>query len=86
VPTGPVTLTITDVVTGQAFRQLTPTRTAGINRVQWNLRGESTTSPTGQQQQGPLARAGTYRVTLTVGGRSFTQTVQVVEDQWMREW
>jgi hypothetical protein len=81
--TGDVRLTITDPMTGQVFRDLQAPRNAGLNRVQWNLRGNATQSATGQQQTGPLAQPGTYRVTLTANGRTYTQVVQVLEDVWM---
>jgi photosystem II stability/assembly factor-like uncharacterized protein len=82
-PVGALQLTITDVVTGAVFRTLSGPRDAGLNRVQWNLRGDPVQGPTGQQQQGPLAQPGTYRVTLTVGGSSYTELVRVLEDSWL---
>lgn len=88
VPSGEVRLTITDVATGEVFRTLQPARNPGINRVQWNLRGDPPPQQQGGgggNQQGPLARAGVYRVTLTVGGRDHTQLVRVLEDIWMEE-
>jgi hypothetical protein len=32
-----------------------------------------------------MARPGLYRVTLTVGGRDYTQMVEVEEDRWLTE-
>jgi photosystem II stability/assembly factor-like uncharacterized protein len=84
VPSGAVRLTVSDVVTGQVFRELQATRSIGINRVQWNLRGNPTTNAQGQQQQGPLAGPGTYRVTLTVNGREYSQLVNVLDDVWLQ--
>ncbi len=94
-PAGDVKLTITDLTTGTVFRDLTTTKNAGVNRVQWNLRGNPPPQAADQQgggrggfggqQQGPLATAGVYRVTLTVGGRDYVRTVVVEEDQWMME-
>jgi photosystem II stability/assembly factor-like uncharacterized protein len=82
-PAGELKLTITDVVTGELFRELQPTREPGLNRVQWNLRGNASQGPGGQPQQGSLARAGTYRITLTAAGRQHTQLVQVLDDSWL---
>ncbi|MEJ2204354.1 MAG: hypothetical protein P8170_09605 [Gemmatimonadota bacterium] len=83
-----VTLTVTDVRTGEVFRHLEATSHAGTNRVQWNLRGD----PREEEGQGgggfggnqaPRAEPGTYRVTLTVNGRSYDQLVSVLEDLWL---
>ncbi|MGH7502205.1 MAG: WD40/YVTN/BNR-like repeat-containing protein [Longimicrobiales bacterium] len=93
-PSGEIKLTITDLRTGATFRDLEAPREAGINRVEWNLRGNPPPEPQGQQgggggfggnRQGPLAGAGIYRVTLTVAGREYVQTVLVEEDRWMME-
>jgi hypothetical protein len=87
---GPVTLTIDDVVTGETFRHLEATGEAGLNRIQWDLRGDSPPAQAGGGGRGgpppaPLAEAGTYRVALRVSGRELSQVVEVVEDVWMRE-
>ncbi|MDE2806739.1 MAG: hypothetical protein OXN18_16475 [Gemmatimonadota bacterium] len=34
-----VSWTVTEVVTGEVFRDLEPARNEGINRMQWDLRG-----------------------------------------------
>jgi hypothetical protein len=81
-----VTLTITDVKTGEVFRHLEATGQMGTNRVHWNLRGDRT-----EQEgrggfggnQAPMAQTGTYRVTLTVNGQAYDQLVTVLEDIWM---
>jgi hypothetical protein len=80
------------------FRNLDGTKEAGLNRVQWNLRGNPPPRPQGQaaaggggggggggQQQGPLARPGLYRITLTVDGKDYTRVVEVEEDRWLTE-
>jgi hypothetical protein len=45
-PSGEVKITISDV-TGKAVRNLTGTKQAGLNRVQWNLRGDPPPRPPG---------------------------------------
>jgi len=88
-----VRITITDVE-GKVVRNLTGPAEAGINRVQWNLRGDPPQRPQGQQggpggfggqPQGPPIGPGTYLVTLHVGGREYTTRVEVLEDRWMEE-
>lgn len=83
-----VALTVTDTRTGEVFRNLDATGLRGTNRIQWDLRGDP---PENGQQQGfggfggnqrPLATPGVYRVTLTVGGASYTRNVTVLEDIW----
>jgi hypothetical protein len=90
---GDVTVGISDPVTGEVFRILEGTGDVGMNRVQWDLRGEQ------PQQQGgggggggfggrgraPQAAPGVYRVTLTVDGREYTTTVRVVTDHWANQ-
>ena len=85
-----VDLTVTDVTTGEVFRNLEVTTEAGINRVQWDLRGNQ---PEGLQPGGggggfggnqrPMAQPGVYRVTLSVDGVEMETMVRVVEDGWM---
>jgi hypothetical protein len=89
---GDVTLTISDVTTGQAFRTLKGTGTAGLNRVQWDLRGEQPPPrPAGAggggggAGQAPTAAPGTYRVTLSVNGQTHTTMVKVLMDHWLGE-
>jgi len=84
-----VTVTIEDLVTGSTFRTLEATGAAGLNRVQWNLRGEGTGGGGGGGggfggNQGPQAAPGIYRVVLEVDGRAYTSTVRVLEDIWLR--
>ena len=84
---GDIQLSVTDVATGELFRDLEPVGNSGINRVRWNLRGNRRQGQGGGGfgggGQGPMAEPGLYRVTLTVEGREFTQTVRVLEDIWM---
>ncbi len=83
-----VSLTVTEVATGEVFRDLEPTGHEGINRVQWDLRGNMPEEATGGGfggPQAPVAGPGLYRVTLTVDGEEFTEMVTVVEDVWMGE-
>ncbi len=87
---GDVQLTVTDLATGELFRDLEPIGNSGVNRVRWNLRGnrrEGLPGGGGFQfgggGQGPMAEPGLYRVTLTVDGQEHSQTVRVLEDVWM---
>jgi hypothetical protein len=93
-----VKITITDTVTGQAFRNITMKGEKGLNRVQWNLAGDPPPQQAGQPNAaqfqggrgggggGNQARVGVYRVTLTVGGKEVgTQTVRVLEDIWLKD-
>ncbi|MYC90674.1 MAG: hypothetical protein F4X15_04325 [Gemmatimonadetes bacterium] len=88
---GDVQLTVTDLATGEQFRDLEPIGNSGINRVRWNLRGNRREGPPGGGfqfgggGQGPMAEPGLYRVTLTVDGQEYTQTVRVLEDIWMEQ-
>ncbi len=81
-----VSLTVTEVATGEVFRNLEVTGHEGINRVQWDLRGNVPEGQTGGGfggPQAPVATPGLYRVTLTVDGEELSQMVVVVEDVWM---
>jgi hypothetical protein len=91
-PSGDVKITIADAG-GRTIRTLDGTRRAGINRVLWNLTAQP--GQAGQQGGGfggfggrgggvPVA-AGTYIVTLDVGGKKLTKPVTVLEDVWLRE-
>ncbi|MEX2284644.1 MAG: hypothetical protein WEE89_19305 [Gemmatimonadota bacterium] len=91
--TSAIKLTITDLSTGKVFRDLTPTRDPGLNRIQWDLRGNAPpqeggrgggTGGGGGDNDGPAATPGVYKVTLTVGSREYTQNVTVLEDIWMK--
>ena len=84
-----VSMTVSDVVTGEVFRDLEATGHEGINRVQWDLRGNvPEDAPAGGGfgfggPQAPVAGPGVYRVTLTVDGEEFSRLVTVLEDVWM---
>ena len=81
-----VSLTVTEVATGEVFRDLEAPGYEGINRVQWDLRGNVPEEATGGGfggPQAPVAEPGLYRVTLTVDGEEFSEMVTVVEDVWM---
>jgi hypothetical protein len=86
-----VTLSITNLATGELFRDLETATAPGIHRVQWNLRGnprrrEGGGGPGGFGGfggQAPLASPGLYRVTLSVDGRTHSQTVSVLQDIWI---
>ena len=83
-----VSLTVSDVVTGEVFRDLEATGHEGINRVQWDLRGNVPEGQTGGGfggPQAPVAGVGIYRVTLVVDGEEFSELVTVLEDVWMGE-
>jgi len=88
-PGAPITITIHDAVTGELFRTLLGTTQQGMNRIQWDLRGDPPEARAGGGRGGasapPLANVGSYRVTLTVGGRDYSRVVRVLEDDWMRQ-
>jgi len=88
---GDVKISIADV-TGRTIRTLDGPKTAGLNRVQWNL------APQPQQGQGGGGfgggggrgggggvEPGTYIVTLEVGGKKLTKPLQVLQDRWLGE-
>jgi len=77
---GEVGLQITDAITGEVVRDLEATGTAGLNRVQWNLRANPQNE---NQNQGPAVAPGTYRVTLRANGMELSALVEVLEDVWM---
>jgi hypothetical protein len=87
---GDVKISIADV-NGRVIRTLDGPKTAGINRVLWNL------APTPAPGQAPgfgfgggrgavaSVEAGTYVVTLEVDGKKLTRPVQVLQDRWLGE-
>ena len=89
-PATTVKLTITDVSTGRVFRDLVASRDAGLNRIQWDLRGNAPPQESGRaggggdEEERPLATPGIYKITLAVGGREYSQNVSVLEDTWMK--
>jgi hypothetical protein len=78
--------------TGQVVRTLDGTKQSGINRVMWNL---APNPPPGAPAGGgggggrggaaPSVDAGTYVVTLSVGGKTYTKPVNVLQDRWLSE-
>ncbi len=85
-----VALAILDLETGEVFRDLDATGQEGLNRVQWDLRGNEPEEEErgggggfGRDNQAPLADPGLYRVRLTVDGLEFSSTVRVLHDVWM---
>jgi photosystem II stability/assembly factor-like uncharacterized protein len=95
---GDATIKITDAVTGQEIRTATTPTSAGLNRWQWNLCGNA--PPPSQNagfgggggrggnacQGAPTASVGTYKATVSVGGKEVgTQMFKVLEDIWLNE-
>ena len=87
--TGDVKITITNA-SGATIRTLDGPKTAGINRVMWNLAPQ----PQPGQQQGGFGggrggggavEPGSYNVTLEVAGKKFTKPLQVLQDRWLNE-
>jgi hypothetical protein len=90
---GDVKITIADV-NGRTIRTFDGPKTAGINRVMWNLAPQP---PAGQGGGGfgggggrgggggGAVEPGTYIVTLDVAGKKFTKPVQVLQDRWLNE-
>ena len=80
-------------VNGRMIATLDGPKTAGIHRVIWNL---SPAPPPGMQEAGRggggsgrggfgAVDAGTYIVTLEVGGKKYTKPLQVLQDRWLNE-
>jgi photosystem II stability/assembly factor-like uncharacterized protein len=88
---GDVKITIADA-TGKVIRNIDGTKNAGINRVLWNLAPNPPPGPPGAAGGGggsggaPQAvEPGTYVVTLSVGGKTYTKPVSVLQDRWLGE-
>jgi photosystem II stability/assembly factor-like uncharacterized protein len=82
-----VEIAITDMA-GEAFRTLSGSGNRGINRVQWDLRGDIPPADTDEPRRSrsrPTAAAGTYLVKMVVGGREMVRPVVVLEDTWMNQ-
>jgi len=93
VPAGDVKLTISDY-TGKVVRNIAGTKEVGINRVQWNLRGDIPPRPAnlppgfggggggggGIFNLGPIIEPGMYSVKLSVNGKDYTTKVVVEAD------
>jgi photosystem II stability/assembly factor-like uncharacterized protein len=83
---GNVTITISDPLTGEAFRTLPGTGNAGLNRVRWDLLGEEPPREEGRGSRGaraPVAAPGVYLVTLRVDGEEHFTSVEVLRDHWL---
>ncbi|MEO2158040.1 MAG: hypothetical protein ABGX31_01760 [bacterium] len=86
-----VSITVTDLRTGETFREMEGPTMQGLNRVVWDLRGNAPPVEEGSRggffrgNQAPIAQPGTYRVTLKVSDNSFSQLVDVLEDVWIDE-
>jgi photosystem II stability/assembly factor-like uncharacterized protein len=92
-PSGDVKISIADA-TGRIIRTLDGSKRAGINRVLWNLTAQPGQAGAagagfgggfGARGGGVPVAAGTYIVTLDVGGKKLTKPVTVLDDVWLRE-
>jgi photosystem II stability/assembly factor-like uncharacterized protein len=94
-PDGEVKITISDY-SGRVVRNIVGTKEMGLNRIQWNLRGEPIRPPQGFGGGGggggfgggfnfgtPL-EAGTYQVKLTVNGKDYTTKAVIENDPGMQ--
>jgi hypothetical protein len=93
---GDVKIAISDY-SGRVVRTLDGTGTAGLNRVQWNLRGTPAARPPGAAGfgggtggpagalGGPALDPGTYMLKLTVGAKDYTTRVVIEADQFGKE-
>jgi hypothetical protein len=90
---GEVTLTVTDF-NGRVIRNLEGSKAAGLNRVMWDLSPNPPPRTAGGGAGGggggfggfgaPQAvEPGTYLVTLTVDGRTYSKPVSVLQDIWL---
>jgi photosystem II stability/assembly factor-like uncharacterized protein len=90
--TGDVKISISDY-TGKVVREITGQKDAGLNRVQWNLRGGPLAGDAAAGQRGAgggggggrggggALEPGTYLVKLTVGGKEYTTRVVIEADE-----
>jgi hypothetical protein len=84
---GETKVTIADI-NGRTIRTLTGPGKAGINRVWWNLQPEPQQGQGGGGGRGGGAGAvepGTYMVSMTVGGKTLTKPLTVLQDRWLGE-
>ncbi len=82
-----LTITASD---GTHVRTLEAPSAAGINEVVWDWRMDAPYEPEGPQQpvgfgqpgtpQGPVAMPGVYTVSMTVGGQTYSSTVEIQAD------
>jgi hypothetical protein len=84
---GPVTIQIADASGNPVFNGQGPGN-AGINRFQWNFTrnagGGRGGAAAGGGGAGGAVEPGTYRVTVSSGGRSMTKPVIVMADEWLQ--
>jgi hypothetical protein len=91
--TGDVKIAISDY-TGKVVREITGPKDAGLNRVQWNLRGSPAAGDAAAGQRGGggggggrggfgggSLEPGSYLVKLTVGGKDYTTRAVIVADE-----
>jgi hypothetical protein len=89
--TGDVKISIADAQ-GKVVRTLDGSKNAGINRVTWNLASNPPQGGAGGFGGGggrggapPAVEPGVYVVTLSVGGKTYTKSVNVLQDRWLGE-
>jgi photosystem II stability/assembly factor-like uncharacterized protein len=98
-PSGDVKIAISDY-TGKVIRNLAGTKEVGINRVQWNLRGDTPPRPAnlppgfggggggggfgGLFNLGPIIEPGTYNLKLSANGKDYITKVVVEADPGMQ--
>lgn len=95
-PAGDVKITISDI-NGKVLRNINGTKKAGLNRIQWNLRGDPPPRPPGfgppagqgggggrfgRFNIGPVIDPGVYLVKLAIDGQELTNKVVIEEDIW----
>ncbi len=91
---GDVKLTISDY-SGRVVRTLDGPKTPGLNRVQWDLRGNPAAGSAGAQQRGgggggrggfgaPAAEPGSYLLRLSTGGKDYTTRIVIEADDFGR--
>lgn len=86
-PSTDVKITISDY-TGNVVRNIVGTKEIGINRIQWNLRGETPARPAslpparglGDFNLGPPVEPGTYLLKLSVNGKDYTTKIAIESD------
>src|SRR5215831_7084984 len=97
---GPTTITVSDAVTQEAIRKESVSSSSGLNRWQWDLCSTPTRPPQPPPDfrngsigggftcagGGRSAAPGTYRVSVSVGGREIgSQTFRLLGDMWLNE-
>jgi photosystem II stability/assembly factor-like uncharacterized protein len=96
-PAGDVKITISDYA-GKVVRNIAGAKEVGINRVQWNLRGDIPQRPAnlppgfggggggggGIFNLGPIIEPGMYSVKLSINGKDYTTKVVVEADPGMQ--